>query len=62
MTWLTVIGMVRACIIGVWKFFKRIKSEKRKLADEAKAKLDKANSPDGSASDFLDAFGRARRV
>jgi hypothetical protein len=48
---------ITSIIVGLWKHFSRTAAYKRKMADEAKAKLDKANSPNGSASDFLDGFG-----
>ena len=49
------------CAIGIWKFVARLKSEKRKLADEAKEKLDKAHNG-GNESDILDAWDRINRV
>ena len=58
---LAVIGLVLTCAIGIWKFMARIKSEKRKLADEARKKLDDAKA-NNSKSDFLDAFGNTNRM
>jgi len=60
-TILGIIGSLLLCIIGVWKYFGRVNTEKRKLADEAKSELDKANK-NGNESDFLDAFGNANRA
>lgn len=59
---ITAICSILAMIIGIWKWRGRVNAEKRRLADEAKSKLDKANSPDGSASDFLDGFDDASRL
>ena len=58
---LVVIGLILTCIIGVWKWLVRVKSEKRKLADEARKKLDDAKA-NNSKSDFLDSFGNINRV
>jgi ABC-type nickel/cobalt efflux system permease component RcnA len=61
MSWLAVIGLVLTCAIGIWKFVARLKSEKRKLADEARTKLDEAKKTSNN-SDFLDAFERIDRL
>ena len=61
MTWLTVIGLVLTCAIGVWKWIARTKSEKRRLADEAQQKIDKATG-DGDESDLLDGFNTINRA
>ena len=53
--------LVLTAATGIWKYFARVKSEKRKLADEARKKLDDAKVTN-SSSDFLDAFGNARRL
>lgn len=58
---IAVIGAVLACIIGLWKHYGRIAAEKRKLADEAKEKLDKAHET-GNKSDYLDAWDNANRL
>ena len=55
---LGIIGSLLLMIIGIWKYFGRKNAEKRKLAEQARKDLDNANKPDGTASDFLDAFGR----
>ena len=55
---LGILSLILTCAVGIWKFFARLKSEKRKLADEAKKDIEKATSEDGSASDLLDGFGR----
>ena len=55
---LAIIGSVLAIIIGLWKYFGRKNTEKRKQAEQARKDLDNANKPDGTPSDFLDGFGR----
>jgi hypothetical protein len=55
---LTIIGSVLAIIIGLWKYFGRKNTEKRKQAEQARKDLDNANKPDGTPSDFIDGFGR----
>jgi len=55
---LGIIGSVLLIIIGLWKYFGRRAAEKRKQAEQARKDLDRANSPDGTPSDFLDSFGR----
>jgi len=58
---IAVIGLVLSCAIGIWKYFGRKNKEKRKLADEARKKLDSAKENDNE-SDFLDSFDRINRV
>lgn len=53
---LVIIGSVLAMVIGLWKYFGRKASEKRKNADQARKDLDSAKKTD-NPSDFLDAFG-----
>lgn len=55
---ITAIGSILTIVIMAWRWVRRIKSQKRKMADEGKAKIEKANSADGSASDFLDGFSK----
>lgn len=55
---LGIIGSVLLMIIGLWKYFGRKNAERRKQAEQARKDLDNANKPDGTPSDFLDAFGR----
>ena len=55
---LVVVGSILAIIIGLWKHFGRIGTEKRKQAEQARKDLDNAHKPDGTPSDFLDGFGR----
>jgi hypothetical protein len=55
---LGIIGSVLLCIIGLWKYFGRKATERRKQAEQARKDLDNANKPDGTPSDFLDGFGR----
>lgn len=38
----TIIGSILAIIIGLWKYFGRIATEKRRLADEAGKELENA--------------------
>jgi hypothetical protein len=57
---LAVLVLLLTCIVGLWKHFGRIATEKRKQAEQARKDLDNANKPDGTPSDFLDAFGRMR--
>jgi hypothetical protein len=57
---LAIIGSLLVIIIGLWKHFGRIATEKRKQAEQARKDLDNANKPDGNAGDFLDAFGRLK--
>ena len=61
MTWLTVVGLVLSCVIGVWRFFKRIKSERRKVADEAKKQL-KEGLDNSDTSRITSSFDRMRRL
>ena len=61
MTVITIIGLVLTRLIGIWKFFTRVKSERRKLADEAGKKLIDAHNS-GNKSDLLDAWMRKRRL
>jgi len=58
---LAIIGSALLIIIGLWKHFSRVGEERRKLADEARDKLDKAHK-DSNKSDLLDAWDRARRM
>lgn len=51
-----IIGSILAIVIGLWRYFGRKNSEKRKNADQARKDLDNAKKND-SPSDFLDAFG-----
>ena len=60
-TILGIIGSLLLCIIGVWKYFGRVNTEKRKLADEARKKLDDAHK-NYYKSDLLDAWDRANRM
>lgn len=53
--------LIVTCIIGVWKKFSRIQKEKRRLADEAKAKLDSGVSS-GNTSDITTGFDHINRV
>jgi hypothetical protein len=57
-TILSIIGSLLICVIGLWKFFGRKNEEKRQQAAQAKKDIENANSDDGTASDFLDGFGR----
>jgi len=57
---LTIVISLLGIIAGLWKYFGRKASEKRKQAEQARKDLDNANKPDGNASDFLDGFGRMR--
>lgn len=54
------IGSFIALVVLVWQYIKRLKSEKRKQAEQARKDLDNANKPDGTPSDFLDSFGRVQ--
>jgi hypothetical protein len=55
---LVIIGSILAIIIGLWKKYSRIATEKRKQAEQARKDLDNANKDTGTPSDFLDSFGR----
>jgi hypothetical protein len=57
---LGIIGSVLLMIIGLWKYFGRKNAERRKQAEQARKDMDNAKKPDGTPSDFLDAFGRLR--
>lgn len=57
---LGIIGSLLVVAIAIIKFLNRQKAEKRKQAEQARKDLDNANSENGNASDFLDAFGRMR--
>ena len=56
-----VFGSILSIIIGLWKYFGRKNAEKRKLADEAREKLNEAQNT-GNKSDYLDAWDRAKRM
>ena len=56
---LTIVASLLAIGIGLYKHYNRIAGEKRKLAEQAKKDLEKANET-GNPSDFLDGFGRLR--
>lgn len=58
MSIITMAIAVFAAIAGVWKWVARMKSERRRLADEAKKKLEGAQTP----GDFLDSFDSINRV
>lgn len=49
------------CAVGIWKFVARLKSEQRKLANEAKETLKDAQET-GDKSNRLDAWMRINRV
>jgi hypothetical protein len=49
------IVLLLTLLVGVWKWFKRVKSERRAISDAARKQLDEAKKND-SPSDFLDAF------
>lgn len=49
------------CAIGIWKWIARLKSERRRIMDEAKKNLDKAHDG-GDESDLLDGWDRINRV
>ncbi len=55
---LGIISSVLLMIIGLWKYFGRKNTEKRKQAEQARKDLDNANKDTGTPSDFLDGFGR----
>jgi len=57
---LTAIGSILTLAIGIWRWVKRMKRNRRKMAEEGKAKIEKANTADGSASDILDGFSKLR--
>ena len=57
---LAVIGSLLAIVIGLWKYFGRKNTEKRKQAEQAKKDMENAKKEDGTPSDFLDSFGRLR--
>jgi len=54
---LVVLGSLLTLAIGVWKWVKRMKKHRRKMADEGKEKIEKATT-DGDASDLLDGFAK----
>ena len=55
---ISAIGSFFLIIIGLWQYFGRKATYRRKLADEAEQKLKEAKTP----SDFLDAFNDVRRL
>jgi hypothetical protein len=55
---LGIVSSILVMVIGVWKYFGLKSAERRKQAEQARKDLDNANSESGSASDFLDGFGR----
>ncbi|MDI6606279.1 MAG: hypothetical protein QME65_03950 [Candidatus Omnitrophota bacterium] len=58
---LAIIGSILAIIIGLWKYSGRKNAERRKLADEAKEKLDEAHKNKDKSS-LLDSWDRAKRM
>lgn len=56
MTWLTVAGIALTIVLIIVRWVARVKSENRRLADEARAAIDKATKG-GDESDILDGFG-----
>ena len=56
---LVIVGSLLSIIIGVWKYFGRKSTERRKQAELARRDLDNAKEKD-DASSFLDGFGRIR--
>ena len=52
-----IIGSILAIIIGLWKYFGRKATERRKQGEQARKDLDAANSNDDPGK-FMDAFGR----
>ena len=61
---LGVITLALTAAIGIWKFVARVKSERRKLSDEAGKKLDDAhkNKDKSSLLDAWDNINRAGRM
>jgi len=55
---ITALGGLISLAIMIWRFIARMKRNRRKMADEGKAKIEKATSKDGSASDLLDGFSK----
>ena len=55
----SIIASLLACAIGLWKWFSRKASFRRKQGEKAKEDLENAKQND-SPSDFLDSFGRVR--
>ena len=60
-TILGIISSVLAMVIGVWRYYGRRNRTKRKLADEAEKKLDKAHK-DKNKSDLLDSWDNINRM
>ena len=58
---LGVITLALTAAIGIWKFVARVKSERRKLADEAGKKLEDAHK-NKSKSDLLDSWDSINRA
>lgn len=58
---ISAVVLLLTCVVGLWKFFARRKSERRRLADEAMDKINKAAS-DGDESDLLDGFDGINRA
>lgn len=58
---ITIISGVIAIIVAIVNRNSRVNAEKRRLADEAKEKLDKAHES-GNKSDLLDAWGNVKRM
>ena len=59
MTWLAVIGSALTLLLFLARWIVRVKSERRKLADEAKKKWDEGNQ---TPSDLLDTMSRLKRL
>jgi len=54
-TWLVVIGSALTIAVGLLKYFRRKNAYRRKLAEEAKEKLENAQK-EKNKSDLLDAW------
>lgn len=55
---ITAICSALALAFGLYKWVKRMKRHKRKMAEEAKKKIEKATGKDGNESDLLDGFSK----
>lgn len=61
MTWLSVAGSILALLLFLARWIVRVKSEKRKLADEASKELEDAQK-NKDVSGRIDAWGKLRRL
>lgn len=61
LAWLTVIGSLLACVIGLWKFFGRKAEERRQVIQAAKKQIEEGIEEHDN-SKISAGFDRIRRI